>query len=248
VETKLTVDILRQPNCNTCGATCLHAIYRYYGEELSLEQVIDEVSHLDDGGTLDVFLANHALRRGYHAKIFTYNLRIFDPTWFDPGAADMSERLRAQMLEKQIPKLSAATEGYLEFIERGGQLRFEELTPSLIRKYLNRGVPVLTGLSATYLYRSAREHGPSLEADDIRGFPTGHFVVLCGYDKEERQVLVADPLESNPVSGTNQYMVSIDRAICAILLGIVTYDANLLIIEPTKHGSHADSHRRQQQQ
>ncbi len=47
-------------------------------------------------------------------------------------------------------------------------------------------------------------------------------------------MLVADPLETNPVSGSISYAVSIDRVICAILLGILTYDANLLIIEPRK--------------
>jgi hypothetical protein len=72
-------------------------------------------------------------------------------------------------------------------------------------------------------------------------------VVLCGYDKETRGVLVADPLETNPVSSSNGYEASIDRVICAILLGILTYDANLLIIEPRKlrkQGSHAGAHRR----
>ena len=34
---------------------------------------------LDQGGTLDVFLANHALQRGYKATILTYNLDLFDP-------------------------------------------------------------------------------------------------------------------------------------------------------------------------
>jgi len=28
------------------------------------------------------------------------------------------------------------------------------------------------------------------------------------------------------------YMTDMDRLICAILLGVITYDANLLIIEP----------------
>lgn len=61
-------------------------------------------------------------------------------------------------------------------------------------------------------------------------------------------MLVADPLLANP-SRSNQYMVSIDRVMCAILLGIVTYDANLLIIEPpkiSKQGRNADSDHRQQ--
>jgi len=56
--------------------------------------------------------------------------------------------------------------------------------------------------------------------------------VLCGYDKEKREVLVADPYQKNPVSGDQYYMVSISRLLGAILLGILTHDANLLVIEP----------------
>lgn len=235
METRLTVDILPQPDDLTCGPTCLHAIYRYYGDEISLEQVIEEVPYLEEGGTLDVLLACHALRRGYHAKIFTYNLAIFDPSWFLPdptGTFDIRERLRAQMAFKPSRKLGVATEAYIEFLDRGGKLRFEDLTTALIRKYLNRGIPVMTGLSSTFLYRSTREYGPRLEYDDVRGVPAGHFVVMCGYDNKQREVLVADPLLSNPVSGSNQYVVRIERVLCSILLGILTYDANLLIIEP----------------
>jgi hypothetical protein len=37
----------------------------------------------------------------------------------------------------------------------------------------------------------------------------------------------------NPVSNDHYYMVSIARLLGAVLLGILTHDANLLIIEPT---------------
>ncbi|HEY2839688.1 MAG TPA: C39 family peptidase [Pirellulales bacterium] len=234
LESKLTVEILPQPDDFTCGPTCLHSVYRYHGDDIGLDQVISEVSSLTSGGTLDVFLAVHALRRGYDAMIYTYNLQLFDPTWFGPGQTDVAERLRRQMDFKPSPILRVATKAYLEFLELGGQLRFEDLTGALIRKYLNRSIPVLTGLSATYLHRSPREFGPACDPDDARGDPAGHFVVLCGYDRETRDVLVADPLERNPVSGSNRYVASIDRVICAILLGIITYDANLLIIKPRK--------------
>ncbi|HEY5315433.1 MAG TPA: C39 family peptidase [Pirellulales bacterium] len=237
METQLTLDILPQPDGFTCGPTCLQAVYRYYGDKASLEQVIAEVPRLEDGGTLDVLLACHALRRGYQAKIFTYNVQMFDPTWFGPAPfnpAPIKAGLRKQMEFKKSPKLAVATEAYLEFLDRGGVLRFDDLTSGLIRKYLNRGIPLLTGLSSTYLYRSAREYGPGQDFDDVRGVPSGHFVVLCGYDATNRQVLVADPLGNNPVSASNPYAVSIDRVIGAILLGIITYDANLLIIERPK--------------
>jgi len=247
LDTNLIVEMLPQPDDYTCGPTCLHSVYRYHGDQIELAQVISEVGSVEGGGTLDVFLACHALRRGYTATIYTYNLQLFDPTWFRPRRADLADLLRKQMSLKDSPKLQVATEAYLEFLELGGHLRFEDLTGGLIRKYLSRSIPVLTGLSATYLHRAAREYGPDCEPDSVRGEPTGHFVVLCGYHKESREVLVADPLAPNPVAGDNRYVVSMERVICAILLGIVTYDANLLIIEPRKQrkqGSHAGLDRR----
>ena len=235
--TELRLDILPQPDDSTCGPTCLHAIYRYFGDDIVLSQVIEEVSFLEAGGTLAVFLACHALRRGYSAKIYTYNLHVFDPTWFVPRGQDIKEHLMAQMHFKTDPKFLVASRGYLEFLELGGELRYEDLTIALIRKYLKRSIPILTGLSATYLYRSIREYGVKGEDDDVRGEPTGHFVVLSGYDKETRSVIVADPYSKNPVSESLSYQVDIGRVLGAILLGVLTHDANLLIIQPKKKSS-----------
>ena len=119
-------------------------------------------------------------------------------------------------------------------IELGGELRFEDLTPRLLRGYVKRSIPVISGLSASYLYRTPREYGPNCDYDDVRGEPTGHFVVLCGYNKETRPIQIADPLLPNPVAQSQLYDVGIDRLLNAILLGVLTYDANLLIIRPRR--------------
>lgn len=227
----LKFKILPQPTETTCGVSCLHAVYSYFNDGITLKEVTEEVRHLATGGTLAVFLACHALKRGYSARIYTYNLTVFDPTWFTKKM-DLQERLRTQMKAKPDPRLRTATEGYLEFLELGGELRFEDLTTALIRKYLNREVPIITGLSSTYLYRDAREVGIKGDEDDIRGEPAGHFVVLCGYNRDERMVQVADPFQPNPLSGSNMYKENIDRVVCSVLLGVLTYDANLLVIRP----------------
>lgn len=227
---RLPLDILPQPDRTTCGPTCLHAIYRYDGDPIGLSQVVAEVPTLADGGTLAVFLACHALLRGYRATIHTYDLQMFDPTWFDGQTTNLATKLRQQLAAKDEPRLRAGTEGYLEFLRLGGRVTFAEPTRRLIRDPLIRGRPILAGLSATFLYRSAREHGPECEPDDIRGVPTGHFVVLCGYDRRTREVLVADPLHPNPLSETHTYAVDIERVLGAILLGILTNDANLLVL------------------
>ncbi len=220
-----------QPDTTTCGPTCLHAVYRHFGHEIALETVIEEIHRLDHGGTLDVFLANHALGKGFKATIHTYNLDVFDPSWFARPGIDLAERLRAQMEVKQDSRLAIASEGYLEFLRLGGRIVFEDLSRSLLRRLLRNRQPVLTGLSATYLYRAMREWGPDDQDDDIRGHPVGHFVLLTGYERETRTVLVADPMAGNPL-GSQTYSVAIDRVIGAILLGVLTYDANLLVIRP----------------
>jgi len=232
----LQIPILPQPTDITCGPTCLQAIYRYYEDSIPLTQLIQEVISLEEGGTLAVLLAIHALKRGYKAVIYTYNLQVFDPTWFDADGyaiKDLPARLQAQAEFKQKSKLSFATEGYLELLKLGGEIRFKDLNRNLLTKYLKKKIPILTGLSSTFLYHSCREIGDPIVDDDIKGVPQGHFVVLSGYDAKKGEIEVADPYQRNPYSKDLKYSISADRVVCSIMLGILTYDANFLIILPT---------------
>ncbi len=227
--TSLPLNIQPQPDETTCGPTCLHAIYGYWGEKEKLADVIARTRKLEQGGgTFAVFLACDALRKGYQATIYTYNLMVFDPTWFG-REVDIADRLRRQRELKKDARLRHATDGYLEFLQLGGRLRLTDLTRPLVRGLLRRGLPILTGLSSTYLYRTAREFGPDDAPDDVRGSPAGHFVVISGYNRKENSVLISDPY-----GPARQYWVNIDRALGAVLLGIVTHDANLLIIHPAR--------------
>jgi len=237
MDTLLDFDINKQPDNTACGPTCLHAVYRYYNDSISLQEVITGVSLMEEGGTLAVYLACHALRRGYKTTIFPYNLQIFDPTWSAIPRKEIAARLRRQLsFKKDMPGFELVTNAYLEYLELGGQLKFEVMTASLIRRYLKKSIPILTGLSATYLYDEAREYdtGSDFTYDDVRGESTGHFVVLTGYNREDRSVSVADPLKKNPIASSRYYSVSIYRLVCAIMLGILSYDGNLLIIQTKK--------------
>jgi hypothetical protein len=231
-EPRLGVADEQQPDDETSGPACLHGIYRHYGDEVSLAAVVADIHMLDRGGTLDVFLANHALQRGYDVTLFTYNLELFDPTWFSLTNDELRDRLKAQAKLKPWRRLQAATRGYDDFLRLGGTLKLRDLEPTLLRKFLKRGTPVITGLSATYLYRAIRDVPETNVDDDVRGEPVGHFVVLTGYRRDTREILIADPLKSNPLVGSRYYAVKVQRLIGAILLGIMTYDANLLVIEP----------------
>ena len=228
---ELEFEMLAQPDDTTCGPTCLHSIYRYHGREVPLGQLIEEVPKLETGGTLGVLLAVDALRRGYKATIYSYNLQVFDPTWFKLSSDALIAKLEAQERVRRSRKRKLAIRAYIDFLQLGGVVKFEPLSGALIRKYLNHNCPILTGLSSTYLYEAMREFGPDDEDDDLRGGPSGHFVVMSGYDRRTRKVSIADPLQANPHSPTRRYSIDVDRVLSSILLGVLTYDANLIIIQ-----------------
>lgn len=233
----INLDIHTQPDDETCGPTCLHAIYQHYGYQIPLQQLIPQVERSLSGGTLAPLLGKHALSNNFEATIYINNINVFDPTWFYHGEArpTLIEKLTHQAQYKTDPAITQSIFAYRDFIQLGGRLRFHTVNVSLLKSYFNKNMPILTGLSATYLYQSARERftddGVSIY-DDIRGTPCGHFVVLCGYDETKRHVIVADPHRENPLSQNNHYKVSSSRLINAIMLGVLTYDANLLVIQP----------------
>lgn len=228
----LDFDIKAQPDEVTCGPTCLHALYQYYNDAISLKQVIREVKQLRTGGTLAVMMGNHALQRGYQASIYTYNLNVVDPTWFKLPSRKMIHNLKRQMAFKfKRRKLHVASRAYIKFLEAGGKLLYAELDEKLVKGYLKKSIPILAGLSATYLYGTPREIPVNNKYDSIKGEPVGHFAIINGYDGNSDSVYLADPMNPNPLK-SQYYSVTFDRLINSIMLGIVTYDANLLIIQP----------------
>lgn len=228
----LDIRMLPQPDDVTCGPTCLQAVYRHLGHELNLAQLISEVRGLPDGGTLAVYLGNHALKRGLQARVYSYHLKIFDPSWRGLDREALAAKLEAQLEIKHGKKFEVASRAYIRFLELGGEIMFDDLRPELFDIPFGADLPVLTGLSATYLYNSRREYTNRQNRavyDDLRGEPTGHFVVLCG--REDGKVRVADPFIGNPLADDSHYYdVEVQRLIRAILLGAMTYDANLLVL------------------
>ena len=227
------IEVQQQPDDVSCGPTCLQGIYRFYQRDLSLDAVLASVRRLDHGGTLGVMLGLDALQRGFSVTLFTYNLEVFDPTWFPAPPDNLVDLLSRQLIHKREPRFVAAAEAYREFVEMGGVVRHRELTPGLLAKLVRSGAPPVAGLSATYLYGCPREvyEGHQSTFDSIRGEPTGHFVVLSGVDHEGAMFRISDPSTDNPRHESGTYWVSAHRLLGAILLGVTTFDGNILVIE-----------------
>ena len=228
----LPVAIQRQPDYTTCGPTSLHAIYSYYGDTITLPEVIEQITKLEGGGTLSVHLAVHALRRGYQADIWVCNVSHWDPTWFKQKTdfkAKLQARIEARGLAENA-RYAQALRSCMEYLDLGGKLHWGDLSPRFIYNVLKKKAPILTGTNGTYLYQCSREtaEGP----DDVKGDAFGHFIVLAGCDTARGTIDVADPLLDNPLHGTRYYTVGVHRLIGAIFLGASSDDANLLVIRP----------------
>jgi hypothetical protein len=233
---ELRVHHFLQPDDVTCGPTSLRKVYNFYGLEIELDKVLETLERNDDGGTLAVFLGMAALRQGFRTRIYSYDMQIFDPTWARLDPHELKAKIRARFPYLTDAGRKRAAVAYVRYLEMGGELAFDDLTPPLLRGIIDRGHPILAGLSATYLYGFCRERWDEQEGrlvdDDVAGEPTGHFVVISGYQQWGRQLTVLDPSAHVPKSDEGRVHVGAERLINAILLGDATYDAVLLELWP----------------
>ncbi len=225
------IQIQSQPTETTCGPTCLSAIYKFLKIPIPLKETIAEVRYLDTGGTMGEALGINALENKLNAIIYTHNLHVFDPTWFKLSRVGLINKLKKQAKAPKTLKIKKSSKLYIDFLRMGGKVKFEHLTPQFLHQLLVDKGPVIVGLSSTYLYMCERERNDDNEFDDIYGSPQGHFVILAGMKKNGSHVLIYDPLDDNPISNTNTYTVSTTLFINSILIGAITYDANIVVIE-----------------
>lgn len=228
----LDLPALRQPDDFSCGPTCLYKVLRGYGDLRGFADVDTLVRRTEGGGTLGVFLGQAALELGYDAAIYSYNLRVCDPTWGSLPAGALADKLAARATVVKEPKLREAIDAYSGFVRAGGEVRLDDLSADLLVRLLDEGRPIVCGLSATYLYQTPRVNPATNGIDEVAGEPEGHFLVVCGYRQHGRHFIVSDPYRGLPMTVTGTYEVSAQRLLNAILLGDVTYDGVLLVVAP----------------
>ena len=221
-----------QPDDVTCGAACLAQVYGYHGLDKPIDAIVSETPHNRDGGTFIPFLGVGALKNGFGATAYPFGARVFDPTWRRLPTNELEAKLRARRDAVTSGKIRLSIDSYLSFFELGGKVVFRDLSKELVIRHLRHGRPVITGLSATYLYRQPRELDD--QSDDVRGFPVGHFVVVSGYDPVTDRFALRDPARDIPFSRTGRYSVPAERLVSAVLLGDVTFDAVLLVVVPPR--------------
>lgn len=223
-----------QPDDVSCGPTCLSAVYNFFGMPIPIEQVRKGVTMVPGGGTSAAYLGLDAMARGFATQIHVYDLNLFDPTWSGLDAKDITAKIQERMANMNLNEYAKVMyDGYIKFLDKGGKIVMEDITPDTLKRVFDGGAPILACVSDTWLYRSMRDYTTKENKavdDDIKGDPEAHFIVLHGM--EGNDILVADPYAKNPLGPDSYYRISYNKFLHALLLGVLTLDANLLIITP----------------
>ncbi len=225
---ELEVPRFAQPDDCSCGPTCLRQVYAALGAPRDHAEVDASVRRTPDGGTVAVWLGLAALGAGYAATLYPFGVQVFDPTWWGLDGAALRAKLVARAATRDSADARDYILSYVEFLDAGGTIRFQELTRALLCSRLAAGHPLVCGLSATWLYREQRQDPITDTSDDVGGEPVGHFVTLSGYREWGADFAVCDPEADAPFSADGRYHAPARRLLKGILLGDLTRDALLL--------------------
>ena len=233
---RLAVPPLVQPDDVSCGPTCLAAVLQFHGIETNLTRVRAATPKNADGGTLAPYLARAAMAHGLKVRCHPFAVQVFDPTWWDLPADEVTARLRRRTHGLRPGRLRRVHDAWLAYLEAGGMLSLGELLGGELVAAIDAGHPLICGLSITWLYQEPRERPEDNVDDDIHGSPVGHFVVINGYTDGGATFLITDPWPQPPFDRDGGvYTVSRRRLTQAILLGDATHDA--VVVEVLPHGA-----------
>jgi hypothetical protein len=187
---KLKVPYFKQ-KAMTCGPSSLQQVMAYYGKKMKLGDIIKDIPMFMDGTYL-AYLAKYAMEAGFKPLIITYNVDIFDPTWFRLSRKSLIKKLRSRSRIRKLDiNIRRGCKSYVDYLESGGKLSFNFTTTEIIKKYLKKKRPIIVRLSSTILHDRKRLDLNKDKRDDISGSPGFHFVVVSGY--KNGKFLIVDP-------------------------------------------------------
>lgn len=227
----MRLNILPQINHQLSGAETLRGIYAYYGEDISMDDLVVSTTRFSNRRLRPLALAIDALERGYAVTVHCCDTRIFDLSWMGLVSSELKEKLEYHKSKADSVHLTQTFDAYIQILEKGGTIDLSEINRAVIRKAVELKAPIIAAVSATHLFHSKREYLDSKDRpvlDDAKGKTAGHLVAVTAWVGKE--ITLHDPYLANPITGKAKYKVYISRLMRSILLGVLSYDAQMVVI------------------
>jgi hypothetical protein len=191
---RLNVPYIRQEK-KTCGPSSLQQVLNYYGDPTSLSEILANVK-MFPSGTPPSYLALGAKKLGYKTKLISFDVDYVDPSWKNASKKEIAEKLRKRLPTLKDKSAKMRTRGLLTALKGGVDLEIQIPSEKILIGYLKGGIPPIITLSYNVLHNYKRKFND--KQDDVKGHPSGHYVVVSGYD--DKNLIITDP--SRRLGGT----------------------------------------------
>lgn len=212
-----------QPTNTTCSPTALSMLLGFYGKNISVDEISDNVPQVynEDGepfGTINQQMATWCLSLGYEVSLYTFDCQVIDQTWDKLQKDKLINKLNARKGGWVVPSLGEAwtkayAQSYIDFLEAGGNITVQPAVTTKLLYDLLKDAPLLPCLCFNTLYgrgRTSNFDEKKTVKDDINGRTWNHSVVIYGNDADGN-FLLADPIRKPGL-----HLIEPERMIAAI--------------------------------
>jgi hypothetical protein len=208
---KIDVPLVKQKDKNGCGAAGMSMIYKFFGVNLSQEEIIKKIGGLTRWGSFTVDHALMANELGFSTTVYSYNLEYYDPSDSKLSRKELIKKT-GELIKKENRQYNIRELKSILKVLRS-DVSYEMRIPTLnsIKKFLDKRIPVVVAVNSAVLFEKKK---------DLRW---GHFLALTGYEKN--RFYYNDP---HGIKGT----ISDEKLIFALSNNVFDSSAYLLVIKP----------------
>ncbi|MFH1971734.1 MAG: hypothetical protein ABIJ05_05140 [Patescibacteria group bacterium] len=211
-----------------CGPFCLLNIYTHFQIPTTINKIQSELNVSKDDPTYLAQLARNCLKHKLDSIILSSNPRIISPSWKDKTKKEIIVKLKEWVTLNNSNSWWLRTALFLLFyLQEGGNIKIVDLSTSIIDKYLEKGYLLLCCLDESWLW-GKRKINKKAEYDDIKGYSTGHCIVI--YKHINNDYFISDPYPTKIEEKEGLYKVNKQQ----LLVSTLAWSQEILAIKKTK--------------
>ncbi|MBI3981008.1 C39 family peptidase [Candidatus Microgenomates bacterium] len=172
----LNVPFFEQERSLTCGVAVLRMILGFYGEKVTEKELAKKVK-MHSFGTYSTDLAVLAMEKGYKATAYTLHLPLFASLNLPFGTRITLDYFRKIKLS---PGHKSTFQTCKNYVEKGGELIWEQPKISRVQSWLDKKNPVFISANTASLNTY------------WKNWHNGHYYIIEGYDEENAFVINPD--------------------------------------------------------
>lgn len=207
--------VYQEIDSDNCGPSCLSMVYKLKGQDISLEEISNDLKLGSKGEcTYPPQLAGHLVNHGLKTNLLVSNSQFISPAWNKLGRQDLMDNLKNWLVFQ--PKHDWHLYGLhtLFYLEDGGHVELRSISVDYLKRTLEKGSILILCIDEVWIWgHRLKEHEGSI--DDLRSKSWGHFVVVKEYTGDKFSVL--DPYPTNLPGKEGVYEVNGDDLVSAVL-------------------------------